>query len=305
MKFDNKIESMLANGKLTAEQAVLLKTSLKAGLPNRDAPSHFHTAVPLGGIVLAVAFVTFVAVIMALNQGDATHVQTIQNVSETLNQPGKVGEMNKTVTSILSVALISLPVLIWFSWSYNSLVSKEEDILSAWAQVETNYQRRADLIPNLVKTVKGFMDHESSTLTEIAKMRAQLEKVEQENTKVQAMAEGAVAHLNDENYMTSLAQAQQGLGGQMKGLMATVEAYPTLRSSDQFLELQAQIEGTENRIGTARMAFNEEVGEFNAAIRKLPGSLVAGLGGFQRKAYFKADDGTNKATQVDFNDNDQ
>ena len=177
--------------------------------------------------------------------------------------------------------------------------------MSSWAQVESNYQRRADLIPNLVKTVKAFAEHEGDTLGDIAKLRSQMDGVEEENTKIKTMAEGAALHLDDDAYMANLAQAQQKLTGRVKGLMVAVEAYPNLRSSDQFLELQAELEGTENRINVARMTFNEKVGEFNASIRRMPGSLVAGFGDFQRKAYFKADEGAAKVVPVDFDSNKQ
>jgi LemA protein len=303
VRFDSKIEQMLAQGKVTPEQAAALKSSLSGS--HSPAPS-MHAPLPAKTLIAAMAGVTLIAIIMLASGGDSTDIQTIQDVSETLNQSGKVGEMNKSLSSVISVMLIGLPVigsLIWFALSYNGLVSKEETVLSSWAQVESNYQRRADLIPNLVNTVKAFTEHEQETLTDIARLRSQIDTVQQENAKVKEISQGAAAHLNDEAYMASLAQAQQGLSGQLKGLMMTVESYPTLRSSDQYMELQAQLEGTENRINVARMAFNEAVNQFNASIRKMPGSLIAGMGDFQRKAYFKADAGSQDAPTVSFDTN--
>ncbi|QQG37395.1 MAG: LemA family protein [Micavibrio aeruginosavorus] len=211
--------------------------------------------------------------------------------------------MNKSLSSVISIALISLPLigsLIWFALCYNGLVNKEEDVLASWAQVESNYQRRADLIPNLVSSVKTYIEHENQTMTDIARLRSQADTVTQENAKAQEIGKDAVAHLNDEAYMTSLAKAQQNLGGQVRNLMLAVESYPALRSSDQFMQLQAQLEGTENRINVARMAFNEAVGTFNSSIRRMPGSLIAGMGNFQRKAYFKADEEAAAAPRVSF-----
>lgn len=303
MRFDSKIEQMLTQGKISPEQASALKSSLSGS--TAAAPA-MHAPLPANTLIVALAAVAVTALIMFAPGGDSADIQTIQDVSETLNQSGKVGEMNKSMSSLISVMLIGLPVigsLIWFALSYNGLVSKEENVLSSWAQVESNYQRRADLIPNLVNTVKAFTEHEQETLTDIARLRSQIDTVQQENAKVKEISQGAVGHLNDEAYMASLAQAQQGLSGQIKGLMLTVESYPALRSSDQYMELQAQLEGTENRINVARMAFNEAVNQFNASIRKMPGSLIAGMGDFQRKAYFKADAGSQDAPTVSFDTN--
>lgn len=311
MKFDKKINELLAKGKISNEEAALLKKSLQDNVA-RAKEIHFHSQFSYKYMAVAVAgnVLLGIAWMMLTNDpaisqtvSDAASSQTIQNVSEILNQSGKVGEMNKSLSSLVSIALISLPLigsLIWFALCYNGLVNKEEDVLASWAQVESNYQRRADLIPNLVSSVRTYIEHENQTMTDVAKLRSQADKVAQENAQVQEIGKDAVSHLNDEAYMTSLAQAQQNLGGQVRGLMLAVEAYPNLRSSDQFMQLQAQLEGTENRINVARMAFNEAVGQFNSSIRKMPGSLIAGLGNFQRKAYFKADEGAATAPTLSF-----
>lgn len=302
MRFEERIEQMIANGKLTTAQAETLRSSLRSGVAAGEK-SHLHPPLPLGAIALGLVIALLAALIFFSGGSEQPAAQTIQNVSETLNQTGKVGEMNKSLTTIISLLLIGLPVigsLLWFTFSYNGLVSKEEDVLSSWAQVESNYQRRADLIPNLVSTVKNFAEHEGQTLTEIARLRAQTENVEKESAAAREMAGGSAARLGDEAYMEQLAQAEQNVSRQLKGLMVSIESYPALKSSDQYLELQAQLEGTENRINVARMAFNETVNSFNSAIRRLPGSLVAGVGGFQRKAYFKADEGADKVIPVDF-----
>lgn len=301
MKFETKIAAMQANGKLTQEQAATLKASL--GLTD-SAPTtspRYHAEIPVKPLLVGAALLFFLALFWSLSGGNALEEQFIQNVSETLNQSGKVGEMNKSFSSLISGLLIGLPVLgslLWFSFGYNSLVAKEEDVLSAWAQVESNYQRRLDLIPNLVKTVKSFTEHEGETLTDIARLRSQMETVQNESLKLKEMSSSAAPRLEDDAYMASMAEAQQELGENIKGLMLVAESYPNLRSSDQYLELQAQLEGTENRINVARMAFNEKVGEYNASIRKLPESLIASIGDFQRKAYFKADESSRTAPSV-------
>lgn len=315
MKFDKKIEDLLAKGKISDEEAGLLRKSLRDNVVQakeiqfHSQFSYKYMAVALASnVILGACWMIFTSDPGAAQIiTDAAQPDTIQNVSDILNQSGKVGEMNKSLSSLVSIALISLPILgslIWFALSYNGLVTKEEDVLASWAQVESNYQRRADLIPNLVNTVKGYTEHENETLTDVARLRSQVDQVAQENAKVEEMGKDAVAHLNDDAYMTTLAHAQQNLGGQVRSLMLTVEAYPSLKASDQFMELQAQLEGTENRINVARMAFNENVGTFNSSIRRMPASMVAGMGNFQRKAYFKADEGAEKSTTVKFDMNE-
>jgi LemA protein len=301
VRFEEKIEVMVANAKLTGEQADTLRRSLKNGSTSQ-AGSVMHAPLPMKIIGLAVVGLAIALVVFATgHQASPEAVQEIQHVAEMINEPGKVGEMSKSTSSVISYVLLGLPVLIsliWFAMGYNGLVSKEEDILISWAQVESNYQRRADLIPNLANTVKTFTNHEANTLTDVARLRSQADTLKAEGEKVKALSQGAATHLNDEAYMDNLAKAQSGIGGQLKNLIATVEAYPALRSSDQFLQLEAELTGTENRINVARMDFNEKVGEFNASIRRLPGNLMASAGNFQRKAYFKADEGTDKAAKV-------
>lgn len=308
MKFDSKIEDMVSNGKLTPEQAVVLKNSLSQGISSQ-AQTNYHAPLPMKTLIISLALV-FIAMIMAVSGGGdiAQDTQTIQNISETLNQSGKVGEMNKSLTTILSIALISLPIigsLIWFAVSYNGLVTKEENVLSSWAQVETNYQRRADLIPNLVKTVKAFTEHEGATLENITALRAQADDIQKDTDAANTATQGAAAKLEDDLYIENIDKTQKQVGVQLKTMMAMVESYPSLKSSEQFLALQAQIEGTENRISVARMVFNENVGEFNASLRRLPGSLAAGLGDFKRKAYFKSDTGAEKVVDVNFDEQKQ
>ncbi len=207
------------------------------------------------------------------------------------------------LTLFLSAALILIGLVM--AWSWNGLIGKEEAVISAWSQVESNYQRRADLVPNLVKTVQSFAAHERETLTTTTEARGQnLETAVAGLAKAQGKAatltQGGKEKLSDEAYMKQLAQSQGALGTQMRSVFALAENYPILRSSEAFLELQAQLEGTENRINVARMNFNEEAKDFNSAIRRFPGAVLAGMGDFKRKAYFEADEGAEKTVKVNF-----
>ncbi|MCB9982716.1 MAG: LemA family protein [Rhodospirillales bacterium] len=218
--------------------------------------------------------------------------------------------MSNAKTNISAALLVIVPLVVIigaFVILHNGLVSKEESVMGSWAQVESNYQRRADLIPNLVKTVQSFAEHERAVLSDVTEKRAGGTAVEQaigdllkSRDEAEKLAQGAESKLGDETYMKALATAQQQVGTRMGHLFGLVENYPQLRSSDNFLALQDQLEGTENRINVARMNFNENVRAYNAAIRKMPASLIAGMGGFTRKAYFKADDGTDKGVKVEF-----
>lgn len=172
--------------------------------------------------------------------------------------------------------------------SYNKMVPMDEAVSSAWSQVENVYQRRADLIPNLVNTVKGYADFEKSTLTQVIEARAKA-------TSVNIKAE----NLNDQT-LAQFQQAQDGLSSALSRLMVVVEKYPDLKANQNFLELQAQLEGTENRIATERMKFNETTQTYNTYIRKFPTNIFAGWFGFEKKPYFKAVEGAEKAPEVKF-----
>ena|SRR5690554_1560735 len=172
----------------------------------------------------------------------------------------------------------------------NGLVTQEEGVEGAWAQVENQYQRRADLIPNLVNTVKGAANFEQETLTAVIDARSKA-------TSVQINA----SDLNDPAKLAQFQEAQNQLSGALSRLMVTVERYPELKANANFRDLQSQLEGTENRIATERMRFNNASQSYNTAIRRFPASVIANLGGFERKAYFEADKGAENAPTVDFN----
>ena len=200
--------------------------------------------------------------------------------------------MKKSFLVLIGVfVFIGLVVLIVFLTSissYNKMVQYDENVTNAWAQVENVYQRRADLIPNLVNTVKGYADFEKSTLTAVIEARAKA-------TSVNISAD----KLNDQT-MAQFQQAQDGLGSALSRLMVVVEKYPDLKANQNFLELQAQLEGTENRIANERMKFNETTRTYNVYTRRFPARVFASIYGFEQKPYFKATEGAEKAPEVKF-----
>lgn len=177
---------------------------------------------------------------------------------------------------------------IFFYTTYNGLVNRDEAVATAWANVETQYQRRSDLIPNLVNTVKGYASHERETLESVVEARAAA-------TSITLSAD----ELTSER-LERFQQAQDAVRSALGRLIAVAERYPDLKANQNFLELQAQLEGTENRIAVARREFNTEAREYNVAVRRFPANIVAGLFGFDRKAYFEAAAGAEQAPAVQF-----
>lgn len=174
------------------------------------------------------------------------------------------------------------------SCGYNTMTEKEEAINKAWSNVENQYQRRSDLIPNLVNTVKGYAQHEQSTLTAVLEARS---KATQITVDVEDLTPEKL-----KEYQAAQGQVTSALGK----LLAISEAYPDLKANENFKELQAQLEGTENRISVERRNFNEVVGDFNTYIRKFPQNIMAGIFGFEKRAYFEAEAGSEKAPKVEF-----
>lgn len=174
------------------------------------------------------------------------------------------------------------------SCNYNSLVEKQQNVDQAWAQVENQYQRRADLIPNLVNTVKGYSTHESETLEKVTLARAKA-------TSITIDAD----NLNEET-LAKFQEAQGELSQALKSLLAVTEAYPDLKANENFMNLQTQLEGTENRIATERMRYTEAVKDYNTSIKKFPTTIYAGWFGFDPKPQFKAEAGADKAPEVKF-----
>lgn len=196
--------------------------------------------------------------------------------------------MKKSLITIFAVVGIVLILVLWSSSRYNSLVTKEESVTAAWSQVENVYQRRADLIPNLVNTVKGYADFEKGTLTAVIEARSKATSVTIDPTNL------------NEASIQQFQKAQDGLGSALSRLMVVVERYPDLKANQNFMDLQAQLEGTENRIATERRNFNQAAQDYNTQIRRFPSNLFAGIFGFDKKAYFQAETGAEKAPEVTF-----
>ena len=193
----------------------------------------------------------------------------------------------KTLTWIVVLGVLAIAI-IWGVGRYNAIITAEENVNTAWSQVENQYQRRADLIPNLVETVKGYAAHESATLEDVIAARAKATQVVVDPTN--ATAEQIAAF-----------QAAQGELSQALGrLMAISENYPDLKASQNFAALQSQLEGTENRITVARNNFNEMARQFNTMIRRFPTNLIANAMNAEKRPYFEANDGADKAPQVQF-----
>ena len=193
--------------------------------------------------------------------------------------------------SFIVIAVIVVLIVVFYSFfksTYNTMVQNNEQVEAQWAQVENVYQRRADLIPNLVNTVKGFAAQEQDVLVGVVEARAKA-------TSVNLNAE----NLTEAN-MAAFQQAQEGLSSALSRLMVVVERYPDLKSNQNFLELQAQLEGTENRITVERMKFNEVTRTYNTYIRSFPQTMLAGMFGFAGKPYFEAAAGAETAPKVEF-----
>ena len=195
--------------------------------------------------------------------------------------------MRSLVTALVLVGL-GLIVFMAGCSSYNSFVDMEEDVENAWSKVQSAYQRRADLIPNLVNTVKGVADFEQETLTRVVEARAKATSVNIDP-----------ANLTPEK-LEQFQQAQAGLSSSLGRLLVVAERYPELRANQSFLELQAQLEGTENRIKVERDRFNDAVTTYNKRVRKMPGALFAGIFGFDQKAQFEAEASAQEAPKVEF-----
>jgi LemA protein len=175
--------------------------------------------------------------------------------------------------------------------TYNGMVQKDQTVIQSWAQVENQYQRRMDLIPNLVETVRGYATHEKTTLNDVIEARASVGKMKLEITK---------DVLNDPQAFKKYQQAQDGLAGVLNKLMVIQEQYPNLKANENFMALQSQLEGTENRITVARNSFNIATQDYNQYIKVFPNVIIANMYNFKDKVYFSAEEGANKAPKIKF-----
>ncbi len=196
--------------------------------------------------------------------------------------------MKKSTITLFVIGAIVILLAGWVTIQYNGMVANDEAVTTAWAGVESQYQRRSDLIPNLVNTVKGYAAHEKETLEGVVEARAKA-------TQVTVNAD----NLTPERF-AQFQKAQGELSAALGRLMRITENYPQLRANENFSELQAQLEGTENRINESRLRFNEAVQEYNLSIRRFPGNIFASLFGFEKRDKFEAEDGTEQAPEVKF-----
>ena len=195
--------------------------------------------------------------------------------------------MKKLLPWAIGLGVLAI-IALWAVNSYNAFVAAEEEVESAWAQVENQYQRRADLVPNLVATVKGYAAHEQQTLEGVVEVRAKATQITIDP-----------AHATPEQlaaFQTAQGELSQALGR----LLAVAENYPDLKANENFRDLQAQLEGTENRIAVARQLFNETAKSYNKTMRRFPNNILAGMFGFEKKPYFEAEEGAAKAPKVEF-----
>jgi len=196
--------------------------------------------------------------------------------------------MKKSFIAIIVLLVVVGIIVLWYQGVYNGMVQADEGVKSAWGNVENQYQRRADLVPNLVATVKGYATHEQTTLENVINARAKATSVTIDPTKL------------NEQTMAQFQAAQGELSSALSRLLVSVEAYPDLKANQNFLDLQAQLESTENRISTERTRFNEVAQNYNTLIRKFPNNIIAGMSGFAAKPYFKSEAGAEKAPEVKF-----
>ena len=195
--------------------------------------------------------------------------------------------MKKLLPWIVVLGVLAI-IALWAVNVYNGLVENEETVECAWSQVENQYQRRADLVPNLVATVKGYAMHESETLENVisARSRATQITIDPSNVTPEQLAQ----------YQAAQGELSQALGR----LLAVAESYPDLKANENFRDLQSQLEGTENRIAIARQQFNDTAREYNTKVRRFPGNIIASIFGFERKPYFEADEESKHAPKVEF-----
>ncbi|MBQ6056282.1 MAG: LemA family protein [Treponema sp.] len=202
--------------------------------------------------------------------------------------------MNNSIKKILItvgvIAIVAIALYSCTAGNYNKMVTLDEEVSTAWSQVQNQYQRRMDLIPNLVSTVQGYAKHEAEVLTQIAEARAQAGGVVNVDESI----------LNDPEKFEQYQKIQNQLGASLQRLLAVTENYPELKANENFLALQDELAGTENRIAVERKNFNEVAKDYNTMIRKFPQSILAGMFGFEKRPYFTASEEAQSAPQVQF-----
>jgi LemA protein len=194
--------------------------------------------------------------------------------------------MSKTKIALIAMGAIFLIIILWTCNGYNGLVSSDQGLQKVWGNVETNYQRRTDLYNSIIKTIEGSANFEKSTLKEVLEARSKATQIK--------------VDINDPASLEAYQKVQSNLQGSFSRLMAVAESYPDLKTTQQFKGFQEQIEGTENRINIARRDYNEAIEKYNLNVKRFPGNILAGIFGFGSKPYYKADEGTEKAPEINF-----
>ncbi len=200
--------------------------------------------------------------------------------------PGGAKTISKKVVGLIAFVVLAIGLIGWLVGGYNNLVTARENVDTKWSAVQSDYQRRSDLVPNLVSTVKGAANFEQSTLTAV--------------TEARAKATSTTVNLNDPNSIQTFSQNQGELSSALSRLLVSVEAYPTLTATQNFQDLQVQLEGTENRISVARKDYSAAAKDYNVLRSRFPTVLIAGLFGFKERAYFEAEASAQSAPKVDF-----
>jgi LemA protein len=195
--------------------------------------------------------------------------------------------MSKTKIALIAMGAIFLIIILWTCNGYNGLVSSDQGLQKVWGNVETNYQRRTDLYNSIIKTIEGSANFEKSTLKEVLEARSKATQIK--------------VDINDPASLEAYQKAQSNLQGSFSRLMAVAESYPDLKTTKQFEGFQTQIEGTENRINTARQDYNKAIESYNLKVKRFPSNILAGIFGYGSKPYYKADEGTEKAPNIEFN----
>ena len=195
--------------------------------------------------------------------------------------------MSKTKIALIAMGAIFLIIILWTCNGYNGLVSSDQGLQKVWGNVETNYQRRTDLYNSIIKSIEGSANFEKSTLKEVLEARSKATQIK--------------VDINDPASLEAYQKAQSNLQGSFSRLMAVAESYPDLKTTQQFKGFQEQIEGTENRINVARQDYNKAIESYNLKVKRFPGNILAGIFGFGSKPYYKADEGTEKAPNIEFN----
>ncbi|MCB9982715.1 MAG: LemA family protein [Rhodospirillales bacterium] len=293
MSYKERLEKMIASGVITTDQAKGLQDSIGKGAPQANAPA--HKAVPAGVIAGSAGVIAvFLMITLFLSSGgEGQEVRQIQDVSESLNQIAAMGGLKGTASSFMALVILGLPLIAAFAgympFVHNRFVTLEEEMLASWAHVESCYQKRADLLPNLAETVRSYLRMEKGVQSDVTQARAGQENL--------AAALKEFEQIRVETVEQSLVRDQ--VVPVLGKLFAVMENYPDLKAAENISLLQHQLEDIESQINAARIYYNEAARDYNRAIGKVPGNLVATMGGFQPRPYFEGAVASSTAEKIE------